>query len=68
MREKQSDEERSDSPPPLHLAEAKVFVEGQSCPRFSWESRWLKGHEYGVLLRRVEDYCVKYGLERYPLN
>ena len=68
MRENQSDEDPSDTPPPLHLTEAKVYVETQRVPRFGWESRWLRGHEYGLMLRRAEEYLAKFGLESYPLN
>ena len=67
MRENQSDNEPSDTPP-LHLTEAKVYVQRQEVPRFAWESRWLRGHEYALMLRRVEDYCRRLGLEKYPLN
>lgn len=32
---------------------------------FNWKNRWLKGHEYEHILKNVEAYCQKFGIEKY---
>ena len=68
MHENQPEQEPSETIPPLHLTESKVYMEAERVPRFAWESRWLRGHEYALLLRRAEDYCLRYGIEQHPFN
>lgn len=33
---------------------------------FDWENRWLKGHEYAHMLKNVERYSQKFGIQKYP--
>lgn len=32
---------------------------------FNWKDRWLKGHEYEFILKNVEAYSKKFGIEKY---
>lgn len=68
MREDQSDDQPSDTPSNLLLREGRTYLDSGQVPRFPWESRWLRGHEYGLMLRRVQDYAARMDLPIYPLN